>query len=388
MGFLNKRRLQALSFILFLVGINARFLLLPVESDDMTTFLYRWYDYIVENGAWASFGGEFSNYSPPYIYILSLATYLDKWMPKLITIKAVSILFDFINAYLIYRTIRLQYDHETALLGSAVFLCLPTILLNSSAWGQSDGIYTCFVLFCLFLVLRERFLLAVIFFGVALSFKIQAIFIAPFLLLLTLRKHIPWYYYFLVPFVYLAMMIPALLAGRTLWSVLGIVFNQANYYKDLSKNAPNLYLFISNDYYSSVAAIGVLLTGTLAVIWAVGYSIKIRQLDRKLVLICATVAVAAVPYMLPKMHDRYFYLMEVFTLLLAFYIPKTWISVVGAQVVSLLTYYVYLVLIPQYTVSVPIPLYLGFSAAINSFLIGYLLWKQYSLVYSQGSGQA
>jgi Gpi18-like mannosyltransferase len=111
--------------------------------------------------------------------------------------------------------------------------------------------------------------------------------------------------------------------------------------------------------------------------------LKIRQLDSKLLLICATVAVAAVPFMLPKMHDRYFYLMEVFTLLLAFYIPKTWISVVGAQVVSLLTYYVYLVLIPKDTVSVPIPLYLGFSAAINSFLIGYLLWKQYSLVYNQ-----
>jgi Gpi18-like mannosyltransferase len=272
MGILNKWQLKALSSVLLLAGMGIRFFMLPVESDDMTTFLYHWYDYIIENGAWVSFGREFSNYSPTYVYILSLATCLEEWIPKLIAIKVFSIFFDFINAYLIYRIIRLQYDHETALLGSAIFLCLPTVFLNSSAWGQSDGIYTCFVLLCLFFILKERFILAIIFFSVALSFKVQAIFIGPFLLLLTLRKRIPWHFYFLVPFVYLAMMIPALLAGRTLWSILGIIFNQANYYGDLSKNAPNLYLFISNDYYSSVAVIGLILTGILAVIWAVGYS--------------------------------------------------------------------------------------------------------------------
>ena len=383
MNILRKLRGKESFYALLLAGIAIRVVLLPVESQDMSTFLYRWYDYIVEHGAWTSLGAEFSNYSPPYMYILSLAALSIGWLPKLIAIKSFSILFDFVNAFLIYRIVKLHQRNEIALLAPVIFLCLPTIFLNSSAWGQSDGMYACFVLACLFFVLKEKFLPAILFFGIAFSFKAQAAFIIPFLFLLTLKKRIPWYYYFLVPVVYLVMMIPALLAGRTLSGVLGIFLNQADYYKDLSKNAPNLYLFISNEYYSSAVVIGLTLTVVLTILWSVGYAIKIKHFERELMMLCATVSVAAVPFFLPKMHERYFYLMEVFTLLLAFFIPNTWFAVLGAQVVSLITYYVYLVLNSQTSLSVPIPLYLGFSSAVNLFLIGYLLWKQYNFIQNQ-----
>ena len=56
---------------------------------------------------------------------------------------------------------------------------MPTAFSNSALWGQCDSIYTAFVVFTLYFMLEEKYNLAFIMYGFALTFKLQAIFILP-----------------------------------------------------------------------------------------------------------------------------------------------------------------------------------------------------------------
>ena len=86
------------------------------------------------------------------------------------------------------------------------------------------------------------------------------------------------------------------------------------------------------------------------------------------------------PFFLPKMHDRYFYLAEVLAFLVAFYIPRLWLPVLGYQFISGLVYSLAL------TASVrPVDPALAGSMLIlatflNIALMGYIFWKQWKLV--------
>jgi Gpi18-like mannosyltransferase len=380
----NKNQYKFLFYFLIVLGIGIRIFMLPVISMDMKVYLIPWYDYIATHGVWQSLGNEFSNYTPPYLYLLSLATFTNGFLPKITAIKLISILFDFLNAYFIFRIVKLQVHKEyIPLIAAALFLCLPTIAMNSSAWGQADSIFTCLILISLLYLLQDKPLPALISFGVAIAFKAQAVFIFPFLLLLTIQKRIPWKYYLVVPIVYITLMIPTLFAGRTVSSVLGVYLVQAETFKSLSMKAPNWYLFISNDLYTPVLYIGIVITVISTLLWAIGYAIRIKDMDRETMIFCATVSVAMIPFLLPKMHERYFYLMDVFTFILVFYIPRIWIPVIGSQLVSGMTYFVFLVISPQKPPSQLGAVFLILAVFFNTFLIGYLLWGQYKFIQNQ-----
>jgi Gpi18-like mannosyltransferase len=100
---------------------------------------------------------------------------------------------------------------------------------------------------------------------------------------------------------------------------------------------------------------------------------------------CAAVSVAMIPFLLPKMHERYFYLMDVFTFILFFYLPRVWIPAIGSQIVSSMTYFVFLVISQQKSPSPLGAVLLILAAFINTILIGYLLWRQYKFIQMEGN---
>ena len=65
----------------------------------------------------------------------------------------------------------------------AAVLFAPTVVVNSAAWGQCDSIYAAFCLGSLYFLLRQKPWWACVFFGIALSFKLQAIFFLPVLII-------------------------------------------------------------------------------------------------------------------------------------------------------------------------------------------------------------
>jgi len=432
----KSRHYITLIFIATLVaGIVIRWAFRDVESGDYVTFLSGWYDTIAGNGGFHALKEPLSNYTPPYLYLLTLATYLP--IKKLYAIKLISVIFDFALAWLAYLNVRVKYGPGIipTLAFSAVFLA-PTVMVNSSLWGQCDAIYTTFLLAAVYNLSRlshKKTWLAVIYLGLAFAFKQQSIFIFPVFLILALRKEIHWTQLLLVPLVYAIAMIPAAAMGRPFLDLLFFYKQQAGSYTGLSHNAPNVFAGFSNVKYnllgtlSSVAACALIASAglnslknfirtvsgcdrqirlSLIVILIFPLMIMIRPVvDLVLIIfrkpstysvitsaipgardwlvnesgdvfgifgLCATAVIVVVfcivgskykakiidepetlikfslmstllmPFFLVRMHERYFFPADIFSILFAFYRPKYFYVPIMVVGVSLLSYFPFL----------------------------------------------
>jgi Gpi18-like mannosyltransferase len=358
--------------IIGLIGLAfvIRLLLMPFTNYDTEGYA-RWYDFIVRNGIRSALGQNFAIYTPPYLYLLSLVTLTQGVIPKIIAIKLIPIFFDLVNALLIFKILRLKYGvGKIPYLAAAVFLLAPTVIMNSALWGQIDSLYTCFLLACVFLLLTDRPLPAMIVFGVALSVKAQAAFLGPFLLLIALKKRIPWYAFGLVPLTYLVVMLPAMLAGRTLWDVLTVYLNQAAELQIPSHNAPNWYIFVPQSTYPVSMPVGLLITILISIIWVYVHTRRNSSNKHEMVLLAALISVALMPFLLPKMHDRYFYPADVMSIILAFSAPQFWFIPICYQVISSLVYSIFLFEADRSTMLI-------LATQLNTMVIVYLVWKQF-----------
>lgn len=119
------------------------------------------------------------------------------------------------------------------------------------------------------------------------------------------------------PLTYFATIVPALLMGKPLSDILGVYFNQMGEYPRLVLNAPSVYQFIPYGIAldeNLAARLGIIAAGVLALILlALGFRLRDR-LDRDAAMTMAVVLCVGVPFLLPHMHERYFFLADVFTL--------------------------------------------------------------------------
>jgi Gpi18-like mannosyltransferase len=354
--------------LIFIIGIVFRGLALPAVSGDMLWAYIPWYDFLKTHGVRA-IGSDFSGYTPPYIYLLWLATLTSNFLPEVTAIKFICILADIVNAILVYRIVQLKYPIGLKpLLASMLFWSLPTIMMNSSLWGQADALYTLFLLVCLYSLLIDKPLLGTSAFGAAVAVKAQAVFLTPLLAILFFKKRIAWKYFLMLPVIYILFNLPAFLLGRSWMSIFTIYSSQANTFQELSMNAPNLYAFMSAIQYAPGTIIGL-----AAAVMIVSYWIWVNvrsRLDsrRSALLLISLVSVALIPFVLPKMHDRYFYPADILSLVTAFYMPELWFVPILYQIISTLAYMVYL-----FDAS---PILTQIAAIINTLTIGFLVWKQ------------
>ena len=168
----------------------------------------------------------------------------------------------------------------------------------------------------------------------------QAVFLFPLLLVLALKKWMPWRVLLAVPGVVLLLDVPALLAGAPLGQLLSVYGEQTNSYPALSLNAPSSYQFLPASADAAVLRpIGVAVTGLVVLVLCLGVLLsRVRLTTAKIVLMGAASAVL-VPFLLPSMHERYFYLAEVLTVIAAFSLPRRlWYVPVLVQVASFLAY--------------------------------------------------
>lgn len=334
------------------LAVWLRYTLRDFESGDFRAFTSHWYDFIVQHGGFNALRYDFANYTPPYLYLLTLATYLFSGVSQVFAIKLVSILFDLICAFFVYRLVRVKYPSGVQpSFAALVFLFAPTVFLNSSLWGQADVIYTSGLVACLYFLAVRRPVPALLAFGLALAFKLQAIFLVPLLLILFLQGRISWWHFLLIPLVYLITVIPAWLLGRPLPDLLLIYLNQTDYYHNLTKNAPNLYQWFPDRIYNLLYPTGLVWTGAV-IFFLVASVYKSRTpLTPTLMVEVATISVLATPYFLPKMHERYFFAADVCSLVFAFYCPRSfWL----ALLIQLVSFFAYLPFLFDLTI-IPLP---------------------------------
>lgn len=351
----DKKRFIGLTLFwinILLLGLIVRLPGISFLSWDYLTFIKRWMYLMAEDG-YALFSWNFSDYNVMYLYLLSLPTGFLSGISALIFVKAISIFFDFVLAFFVYKCVGLKYGKAMTIpcLAALATILLPSVIFNSSVWGQCDSIYTAFLVACLYALLRGRQAWAFVAFGLAISFKLQAIFIAPLFLWLLMKKQVNWRYFFLSPLVHLVTLIPAWLFGRPLKELLLIYIDQTGQYSYLTHRAPNLYQWISTQQ-SNWYPVGVVFTAL--VVFAIAFFIYKSRVDitEDLLVYLATFSVLIVPFVLPQMHDRYFFSADVIAVIFAFYFPKYWYTPVVISLVSFLAYFPFLYQITP----VPLPL--------------------------------
>ncbi len=368
----KKQFLTTLSLlVMFAMGLAFRLMFLPAKTLDMLSYTL-WYDYIAQHGIIPSLGGYSFGYNPPFIYLLSLATLTRSFLPTIVAVKLIPFTFDVLNSALIYQIVKTRFpDNNKPLLAALLFWIAPTIMVNSMFWGQTDSLYTCFLLLSILYLLKDRPTAAVLAFALSFAVKAQGIFLAPLLGVLFFQKRIRWHTFLFVPVVYIISFLPMLLAGRPFASLFSTYTAQAETFKNASMNAANLYFFVPQDAYQVSLMVGFPLAGLLLLAWVLVYGFKRYAITPRVLIISALVSVALVPFLLPKMHDRYFYPADVFSLVAAFFIPEMWFVPIAYQVVSLVSYQPYLFATDPQKV---IPL----MTLINTLTIAFLLWKQWT----------
>lgn len=315
------RKIIIITFVVF-VALLVRLTFLGFVSADMSSFIMPWYHTLRTHGIHV-LGTSFSNYNPPYLYILSVAAQLQ--IPSVVAIKSISIFFDFALAYVVFLILKSKYeDGDMPMFGFFAVLLFPTVVLNSSFWGQCDVIYTLFLLASLLSVIRKRYASAVIFYAIAFSFKLQAIFLLPLFALFFLKRFINWKSVLIFPFVFILSLIPAALLGRPIRELFLIYPTQVSYYHALSARAPNfyqLYKFISTQNPVLIGNLGLTFTIVLTIFFIyILYKKKVLNADA--ILAGALLFSLILPFFLPRMHERYFYPADIVSLTYALYIKK------------------------------------------------------------------
>ena len=340
----ESKLLFAAAFAFTALALVLRASLLDFQSDDYLAFLAPWTKFFRDNGGFAALRYSLGNYNPPYMYFLALFSYFD--ISELYLIKLLSVLFDVLLAWACMKLLGLYTGSRAKLLG--VFfavLYLPTVVINGAYWAQCDSIYAFFGIYALYLGLRGRGCASMVSLAACFAFKLQAVFIIPVFFILLLAKRIRWRELLVFPAAYIVFMLPALIAGRPFVETMTLYFSQAGTVGDaMNYNAPSLtsmFQWSGNTEGPSMLLIAAAFALVLAAYIAA--AVKRRELDDTVILGFALLLAMGIPYLLPHMHDRYFFISGVLAIVLAFRDVRFFPVPLLAELASLHCYYAYFV---------------------------------------------
>jgi Gpi18-like mannosyltransferase len=328
---------------LLCTGMIARIASISFVSRDITEYLTPWYSSLVRGG-FSMLATEFSNYTPPYLYLLWIASLVFGPDHSLLAIKCVSIACDVGLCVVVAMLVRrCTPSAVTRLRAFAISWCIPIVIINSSFWGQCDALYTA-VAIAAIVAAYSRPYLACFLLGAAVTIKLQAIFIAPAIGCMLLAGRTPWRALSAAVVSPAVLLAPAAWAGRDWSDLLTIYVRQAGTYHELSMNAPNLWEIINAlpGTHGRLFDVLVMLGLLVAMIAGVMYLQRGRQIlaarSPTMVVELGFVAAFVFPFVLPKMHDRYFFQAGVLAVGLAIANPAWRRVAVLVQIASLAAY--------------------------------------------------
>jgi hypothetical protein len=338
-------------FAMILSGIAAIYLPLSLfPAPDVRIFLIPWLRQISETGLSVPVG----NYSPPYLYLVALFSWAP--LPEFVTIKLLSIVGAVWLAGCVGRLVKtLGRDPLPA---AAVTLLLPTVSLNGPVLGQADTFWTGCCVLAVAEALKDRSGRVALWAGAAFAFKAQAAFLAPFCLGFIVKRR-AWLAFALPPLIYFAAIVPALLAGWPLSNLLTIYVQQAQI--TFLGDAPNLWAIprALGLYGPGAFPLGYVLAAVAAAF------VVTRRGDP---LLIALLSAALIPFLLPKMLERFFFLADVLAFALAYARRDRFSISVAAmfQAGSSLSIIAYLMTLPWLNALASLPIGVAVYALISA----------------------
>lgn len=132
----------------------------------------------------------------------------------------------------------------------------------------------------------------------------------------------------MIPAVYVLSCVPAILAGRNMFDPFTIYLTQTNEYKSMSSNAPSIWSviyvpFAENPVNNVLTIVGIALAGAFVIMMI----IKVYQKSTVSANQWKDIAylfVLVIPFLLPRMHERYFYAADIFSVIYGVTHKKRW----------------------------------------------------------------
>jgi Gpi18-like mannosyltransferase len=339
-------------FLIFSLFVLFKLSLFSVEVPEYEYILQYWFDFL-KNNNFTAFKSNYYNYQPLIIYLLYLASLLQ--LPALVGLKAVLMVFDFVLSLVLYKISRLI--NGRSMFNIILFLLsfvYPSVVINSSMWGRLDVLWLSMGFLSLYYLLKKKYIISAVFYGLAFAFKPIIILVFPVFLILVFNGYWKVRTFFLFAcapvLVYLMSIIPAFLAGRSLLSV-GVVDKSVEgllvlpYYHNLyfgeivSGNMPNIYIFMSRYMADLLINSGIGLV-ILVVVLLVGVFSKLPASyleDKSNILELFFWVNTVMVYLSPTMQDNYYMFSDILGLLLMFIKPKKyylWLPVMIASVIG------------------------------------------------------
>lgn len=304
-----ERRFDALMLLAAAVclccGMYARVTMLSFQSSDYINCLLPWTKKLGSLPLREALSTPIGDYNLPYLYFLTILS-RTSW-DELLHIKSMSCFFDVVLAYLVMRITALEVkDRRLQLASFLIILISPTVMINSAQWAQCDSTYVAFCLLAILGAMTGRGRLCAIAWTIAFCFKLQAIFI-----------------------------LPALVCGRSLLSCMNIYGGQLGEYNKLFLNAPTVWRFFGASRpaeYNNMAVFVAL--GAIVIFTMLCLSFS-KKLSRAQLFRLFFISSMLVPYLLPRMHERYFYMAEMLALIYFMYDRRKWYVPVALTLTSL-----------------------------------------------------
>lgn len=322
---------------------------------------------------------KYANYPMGYMTLLALFSYLP--ISNLAVVKLVPTLFDLSFAIASFFVIhQVSKNKAWSLVAYSCALMLPTVFINSSVWGQCDVMWAGLLVWSLYFLLKKKSWTAMIFFGYALSMKIMAIFFLPVLAWLWLNKAFKLRALLMVPIVIFLTFIPCYIAGADFMMPLSMYSLGAKANEPVNLYSGSIYVFFEgmNLPSSLVNQIGLPIAAALVffvtfMLWR--SKVKVTPLST---LCVSAIMVILMPFVLPHMHERFFFAGDILVLLfVVLYRKKVWLAIL-MQISSLWSYTFFLggnrYLIPEIG-----RLNTVISTALNLFVLIALILEFYKL---------
>ena len=188
------------------------------------------------------------NYPPGGAYLYWLLGAASKLTPfefvPLWLVKLPAILFDIAAGAVIFLYLGRKKNYWLGFVGSAIFLLNPGVIINSSAWGQTDIIYSFFVFLAFIFTIDKRWFLAGAVLALGCMIKLQGIIFIPLLFFIWIikgraRRAALAIAGFLLVIILLTA--PFVIAGQGGIMIEKVFQNSFNYTDRLSANAYNIW---------------------------------------------------------------------------------------------------------------------------------------------------
>ena len=365
-----------------LLGRFLRFSLLPMQSDDLVYMNASWFEAIKAEGMAGILEPSLEyTYSPLHLYVWMLAAALFGSFDTHVVLKLVSIAFEIgLIAALcgLMRTLMPGKNRRFHRFLGFSALCLnPVLLWNAAGWGQTDAMFALFAVLAVWMLMKDRPVWGLVWLGVSLGFKLQAIFLLPLFMMAYFcgRKRFSVLWFLLVPGILVASGIPMMLVGESPLFAVNIYLGQTDLYSRITYNYPNLYAIMGEALEVDQMILGMhsrvgmaLCIAALGAVAAYLMAFR-RQLDHPSMVLLGAWCVLCCVFFLPRMHERYAIVGELLLICWALWTckPRAFLYVLLSMAPVLSAYSEYLFRKPFFS--------LQLGGVMNLVLLALLSWE-------------